>query len=294
MPAAKKPTTAPARKKPGPAPRPAKEPLPKMPHPRHVQRQYERESEKARDRMLARGLDLPPMCGFVCTFNRPHPRAGDTYMCPRNAGAGTKHPMNGFCDWHEIVNNRDVTKASNNSSQVAAARALVAQRQKFFGEPMDIGPHEALQLEVSRSAGIVAWLENHLQDMSEEGIPLDKVLAQYTKIGIMPSVWWQMFLDERKHLVQVSVAAIKAGVAERKVRLAEEQGRLIAGMLQAFIHDPALALTPQQVLEAPLLIRKHLLALNASQANIERDWEEVQEPVPVRHQIIETTGEERQ
>jgi hypothetical protein len=71
----------------------------------------------------------------------------------------------------------------------------------------------------------------------------------------------ELFQREREHLVKTCLAAIKAGVAERKVQIAEQQGRLIAAMMFAFMHDPELGLTPDQIMRAPQIIRKHLLSL---------------------------------
>jgi hypothetical protein len=143
------------------------------------------------------------------------------------------------------------------------ARTIVYEQRKFFGEPLDISPHDALILEVQRSAGIVAFLERHLQDLSENGEPTSAILAQGTKLGVVPSVWMQLFIEERKHLVSVSATAIKAGVAERKVKIAEQQAQLIALMLMNLIHDPELGLTPEQLMKAPLVARTHLLRLNS-------------------------------
>lgn len=151
-------------------------------------------------------------------------------------------------------------------SQIKAARAIAAENARFFGELADIGPHEAMIMEVQRSQGIIVWLEKKLIRLrDEDGLPEDDILRQYTKLGIAPSVWMQLLNEERRHLVSVSAAAIKAGVAERKVKLAEDQARLIAGVMMSFIHDLELALTPAQMMAAPLIARRHLLALSSGE-----------------------------
>jgi hypothetical protein len=143
------------------------------------------------------------------------------------------------------------------------ARTVVYEKIKFFGEPLDIGPHEALIQEIQRSASIVAFLEQHLADLDEQGVPKSAILAQGTKLGVVPSVWMQLFIEERKHLAQVAVAAIKAGVAERKVKIAEQQAAMFAMAFMNFMHDQELALTPDQLMKAPQIARRHLMALNA-------------------------------
>lgn len=171
--------------------------------------------------------------------------------------------MKGFCDYHEWQATWQTDRALNRTSQMNVARAVVYDRIKFFGAPLDIGPHEALIQEIQRSASIVAFLEQHLADLDEQGIPKSQILAQGTKLGVVPSVWMQLFIEERKHLASVSIAAIKAGVAERKVKIAEQQAAMFALAFMNFMHDAELALTPEQLMRAPQIARKHLLTLNA-------------------------------
>ncbi len=65
-----------------------------------------------------------------------------------------------------------------------------------------------------------------------------------------------MYQAERQHLVRAAKAAIDAGVAERQVRLAEQQGQLIAEVMRKILDDRGL--TPEQQREAPSIVRRHL------------------------------------
>lgn len=183
-----------------------------------------------------------PICGA--------PRSGRSDSgpgtCCQTAGWGTSHPGVGHCKFH----------GGNMPSHVAAAEKEMATRAvATFGLPVDIDPHQALRQELARTNGHVLYLGNLIAELDSP----DK-LKQYTDAGVSPSVWVQMYETERAHMVKVATEAIKCGVAEREIQLAEEQGRLVAMVLQAFIRDPELGLTPKQLAFAPKILRKHILA----------------------------------
>jgi hypothetical protein len=227
----------------------------------------ERQAAKTRLSLVESGSRVPPICGYeYLTRGTGRGRNGardqqthnNLTICERSAGAGTTHPNKGLCNYHEWMTTQEPQTAKK---QIATARGIAYQSARFFGEPVNVGPHEALLNEVHRSAGIVAWLETKLERLRDDGTPEDDILRQFTKQGIMPSVWMELYQSERKNLVTVAAAAIKAGVAERKVHIAEQQARIIAATMMAFLHDPELGLTPVQMLHAPDIIRKHLAAV---------------------------------
>jgi hypothetical protein len=74
-------------------------------------------------------------------------------------------------------------------------------------------------------------------------------------------VWLTLYQAERSHLVNVCKAAIACGLAEREVRLAEQQGQLLAELLRAVFSDPALGLTVKQRAAAMTVASQHLRAL---------------------------------
>lgn len=230
------------------------------------------------------------MCGYTYRLRRRGPTTNTselrtTAVCPRTAGQGTKHPNKGFCDYHEVKSRIEIegnsqrAKTRSRKSQLQAALQVAAQNARFFGEYDPIGPHEALAQEVWRTNAIVTWLEEKLRRLRDDGTPEDDILRQYAKMGIEPSVWMVLFAQEREHLVRVTQAAIKAGVAERRQQLAEDQARLLAGVMLAFVHDMDLSLSPEQIMKAPAIIRKHMLALPQTE-NSPLDVEAVLAPEP--------------
>lgn len=183
-----------------------------------------------------------PICGAPRSKNS----ISGPGVCCQTAGWGTSHLGYGHCKHH----------GGNSPSHVAKAEKEMASKAvTMFGLPVEIDPHQALMEEIWRTNGHVIWLGDLIANMDDK-----EKLKQYTDAGVTPSVWVKMYEDERAHLVKVSAEAIKCGVAERQVQLAEEQGRLMAMVLQAFIRDPELKLTPTQLAYAPKILRKHILA----------------------------------
>lgn len=176
-------------------------------------------------------------------------------LCANPAGLGTDHPGEGPCKLHG-GNSPSVLKrlAQKNALQNSRTHAI-----QILGLPIHIGPHEALLMEVQRTAGHIEWLGQKISQIGEESEI--EALQQWTVMGIKPSFWLEQYQAERHHLVLVSKAAIQCGVAERAVALAEEQGKLLAMAIRAILWDAALELTPLQQSKAPAVIRKHLLSL---------------------------------
>lgn len=237
------------------------------PHEYKTQRRMEREAGAKRQEMLSSGkvTKLPMVCGYTY-LTRPtkqqrvdpawHP---EPVVCMRAAGAGTDHQGRGFCDYHTAEAANNLARAPK---QLQAARQHALQQSSFFGTPTYTDPHQVILDEIARSARIVAWIDEQMMAERDRGVPEKEIMQAYSKQkGFQPSVWAELHAREREHLVRTATAAIKAGIAERKVRIAEQQGMLIVAMMQAFIHDPELGLTPDQMLRAPVLMRKHLLNL---------------------------------
>lgn len=157
-----------------------------------------------------------------------------------------------------------VRAAAQRRIQGEAARNAVVT----YGLPREIDPADALLEEVWRTAGAVAWLEEQVRQLAPD--ELVRIRAETTKqateergeVGsssdqrrtaaverrVTPeaNVWLVLFRDERDRLVRVCEAAIKAGIEERRVRLQQEQGRMVAAIVQAVLNDPELALDRHQ------------------------------------------------
>ncbi len=131
-------------------------------------------------------------------------------------------------------------------SHVKHAKRLEAESAvQTFGVPRDVDPEVALLEEIHRTAGHVEWLGQKVAGLSDGEVE--------------STVWHDIYRQERGHLARVSKAAIDAGLAERRVRVAEEQGRLLAGAIKGILSD--LQLSPLQQDMARIVVRRHLMAL---------------------------------
>lgn len=134
------------------------------------------------------------------------------------------------------------------------ARAAVVT----LGLPVDISPSDALLDEVRRTAGHVFWLLAKVQ--SEDGGAFVPMKSEDSHPGNgSQSVWYRTYQSERAHYVNVCAQALKAGVEERRVRLAEAQGEAVAGAIRAILGD--LRLTAAQNALVAEVVPRHLRLL---------------------------------
>lgn len=159
--------------------------------------------------------------------------------------------MNGqlVCHAHGGRAAKAKAKATERISEQKALRAV-----ETYGLPLDVSPGDALLDEVRYTAGHVAWLRERVRELEDRALVWGKTervkknatefKGTDTTYGAVPSVWVDLYMRERKHLVDVAKAAIAAGIEERKVRLAEQQGALVATVIRGILAD--LKLTPGQ------------------------------------------------
>lgn len=154
----------------------------------------------------------------------------------------------------------------------AANRRLAEQEAAktvaTLGARLDITPSEALLEEVQWTAGHVAWLRAKVQDLNRDddgggggdltwGITrMETGLAAKTIEEAKPSIWYTLYAQERDRLITATTAALKAGVEERRVHLAEQQGQLIATVIHRILD--ALHLTPDQAALVPTVVPRAL------------------------------------
>jgi len=141
-----------------------------------------------------------------------------------------------------------------------------------LGLSRDVSPSEALLEEVRWTAGHVDWLRDRVREVERDELVWGKTkeksgsldpdglpAAEVTE-SAAPSVWYDLYEKERKHLVTVCTAALRAGVEERRVRLAEAQGAQVAEVTRAILDDLSLTLEQQQKVATVVPARLRLLA----------------------------------
>lgn len=176
-------------------------------------------------------------------------------VCCLMAGWGTEHPGIGHCKWHG-GNSPNGIKHAKQQEALDELAEFKLEQIRTFGHDVDIDPVTALTQEVRRGAGVVKYLAEKVADLPESE------LFTQTVHGMITNPLIGLYQHERGMLVQAAKIALAAGVAERQVKLAEDQGRLMATLIMAVLLDKELQLTPQQKHDAKAVVRKHLMTMD--------------------------------
>lgn len=151
----------------------------------------------------------------------------------------------------------------------------------------DITPTEALLQEVREAAANVAFTRARVQALvgekdlddpthpliwgqtSEKSVSASQFPGTDEEFAATVNVWYQMYTNERERMTRAAQMALRAGVEERRVRLAEMGADVIIGRIRQILN--ALDLTPAQLLQAdevvPLQIAGLAQDLEMSEAN---------------------------
>lgn len=208
-------------------------------------------------------LDDPDRDTGDCPKNHCHGkrRQGEPgQVCHRPAGWGTKHPGIGKCKLH----GGNTRNHQANAQMETARRAVVT-----YGLPREVAPDVALLEEVHRTAGHVAWLGEVVAGLEQGDVTWGQTEETRKGSGEFPgtdvtekaavNVWVHLYQAERKHLTEVCKAALAAGIAERQVRLAEQQGTILAGVIGRVLEE--LNLTADQRARVPEIVPRELRAV---------------------------------
>jgi hypothetical protein len=160
------------------------------------------------------------------------------------------------------------------AAQQRVAAAAAVRAVATFGLPRTVDPHVALLEEIARTAGHVDWLGEVVAGLEREKVTFgvtqhvvgrgpDGPINQVTQSAQI-NVWVELYQKERTHLVAVCKAAISAGVEERQVALAEEQGAMVVAVLRAVFADAELGLTVEQHRAAQIVAARHLRAVDVA------------------------------
>jgi hypothetical protein len=196
------------------------------------------------------GPDGCPRCGQPHPRCRAHNKAGTPCMRYPRDGAPVCGRHGGFAP--------QVIRATERRRQERAAEAAVAT----YGLPVDIAPTDALLEEVRWTAGHVAWLRTRVAELEADSLVWGTTKSDHqgaTEAAAV-NVWLDLYQRERRHLLDVCRAAIGAGIEERRVKLAESMGALLASVIRAILDD--LDLTPEQQAQVPEVVPRRLRAVS--------------------------------
>jgi len=183
---------------------------------------------------------------------------------------------------------RKAAKAiAQQEADAAKIRACKTLGVRFDG--LNISPTEALLEEVTWTYVHVQWLRTKVQDLEdqdsqtlvidEDGEPATIQRGHALVWGTTehknktggddwgnttvqragPNAWYELYSRERDRLIKVCSEAIRAGIEERRVQLAEQQGALVAEAIRRILDD--LNLSPEQLSQVASIVPRHLRAI---------------------------------
>lgn len=163
--------------------------------------------------------------------------------CQQQAGWGTDHIGVGRCKLHG---------GASPQAQLSGVVALARRESVAMGRPLDVHPHEAIIECIRIAAGEVYYASERIAELEpdevvapvetqkmrpmkgEYGAELDTPAYEISTDVPALHVWIQVRQKAMDRLVQYSAIALKAGVEERRVRIAEGMAEQIADAMKAF------------------------------------------------------------
>jgi hypothetical protein len=149
----------------------------------------------------------------------------------------------GRCKWH----------GGNTQTGRMAAAKEGGMRILKYTDPIELDPTTALLQELYRTAGHVQYLD---QQIGEYELKTDEEIPDHQR------QWMTVHMVERQHMAKVAKLALDAGIAEREIQLAEQQGMILASAIEAILE--ALELTPSQSALIPSVVPRVLRNISVS------------------------------
>jgi hypothetical protein len=156
--------------------------------------------------------------------------------CGNAAGYKTDHLGAGNCTFH----GGSSPNGRKHAMEQAARKAV-----ETYGLPRDISPTDALLEEVRYSAGHVAWLRAKVAEIEEKDLvwgvteQAEKTATEFsgvdTTYSATANMWLELYHRERRHLLDLVRTAISVGIEERRVRLEEAKGQLVAELIRRIL-----------------------------------------------------------
>jgi hypothetical protein len=167
-------------------------------------------------------------------------------ICKQRAGARTDHPGYGHCWLHG---------GNNPSGRKHGAKLQVAEEMAKMGAPIrGITAVDALQGLLESAAGHVNYLNGEIQRLSELSTPEAQAHLRW-------------YVEERDRLARFAEAAMRTGVAEKRIKVEEAKIAILGTALRTACFK--IGMTPDQQRTLGAALDAELRKLEAGDAAIE-------------------------
>jgi hypothetical protein len=170
-------------------------------------------------------------------------RSGGT--CAKPAGWGTGHLGSGRCCHHA---------GATPSHELAAAVDTARREAIVMGEPVNVEPHELIISCIRRTAGEIAYCDEQIATL--------KTAMVSTMFGPQLHTWITVRHKAMERGVMFAATALKAGVEERAVRVAEQAGETMARLVRGILGELGVPLEDPRTRE---VVVRHLRLIEAGQ-----------------------------
>ena len=189
--------------------------------------------------------------------------------CTRPAGWGTSHAGSGKCKLHG-----GATPSGAKAAQREAAEAMAVT----LGLPVDTDPQEAILSAIRWAAGHVEFYRGRIQALDPEVLVWGKVKTSQgfgpqgpvdvTDEAAAVNVWLDLYDRERDRLAKLCIDAVKIGLDERRVKLAEAQATMLADGFRWLLVEagPRMELEDREVSVLGDLIAEMMTRLDAMES----------------------------
>jgi hypothetical protein len=192
----------------------------------------------------APGLGVPcPHCGQAhtrCIGHRESKTDGHVFPCGRVNSDG--HVQ---CYAHGGPRTSKARQRARKAAIKPRAKAVNEVLATLTGLGIDVSvtdPLDALIAQLSESAAVSAFLLERCRELGVD--TAGDLLVGPERLSMHPL--WLAWREESDRTAKFAELALRAGVAERQVRVIEQQASLFADLLRRVLDDPALGLTPDQ------------------------------------------------
>lgn len=218
-----------------------------------------------------------PTCGKPHVTRHGHPACAGHVKATNSERAAERGVKPGDpCRKDPIKGSTTCKVHGSGATQVRAkAKQRVAEQQarhdvELFAGRRDIHPADALLELVQWTAGEADYWRARVRQIETDDLTwgVTKVKDggddRGTTSEAKPHIAYVMLREASDRLEKYATAALKAGVEERRVRLAEQQGALVADVIRAILTDLNLSMTQQA--KVGEIVPRHLRALTGGAA----------------------------